>query len=312
MNKKWFFIIISVFAVFVIAVSFVTLKLVSVEKKRTGKIDVAEILYERADQFLQKNQEGKAISGFVRVINQYSGSPYAEKSLRGLASIYSRKGDYAKSGYYYRRLLKNFPGIKDAEKIRSELENSNMRRLVSPVITEDSVEYIVVKGDSLYAIAKRFNTTVALIKRVNALQSNTIKSGQRLKISVSNFSILIDVSKNVLTLKKDGEPFKTYPVAAGKDDSTPLGVFVIADKMVKPVWTNPEGEVIPPDSEEYELGERWLGLSAQGYGIHGTCDADSIGKHVTAGCVRMHNRDVIELYDIVTEGTEVEIIGGVR
>lgn len=310
MNQKLFFAIIAFIAVFVVAISFVTLKLVPAPKRHAGKIDEAEILYNRADQFLQELQEGRAVSGFVRVINQYSDSSYAEKSLRKLASIYSGKGDYAKAGYYHQRLLKNFPGVKDAEKIRSELEDSNMKRLVSPVVTEDSVEYVVVKGDSIYAIAKRFNTTVALVKRINALQSDTIKPGQRLKIGVSDFSILIDISRNLLVLKKDGEPFKTYPVASGEDNSTPMGVFTIADKMVKPVWTNLEGKVIAPDSEEYELGERWLGLSVQGYGIHGTNDVDSIGRHVTAGCIRMHNKDVIELYDIVTKGTKVEIVKG--
>ena len=36
--------------------------------------------------------------------------------------------------------------------------------------------------------------------------------------------------------------------------------------------------------------------------------AGSIGKQSSAGCVRMHNDDVIELYDIVPKGTEVTIV----
>ena len=49
-------------------------------------------------------------------------------------------------------------------------------------------------------------------------------------------------------------------------------------------------------------------ISVQGYGIHGTNDASSIGKQSTSGCIRMHNDDVVELYDMVPKGTEVEII----
>ena len=49
-------------------------------------------------------------------------------------------------------------------------------------------------------------------------------------------------------------------------------------------------------------------LSIHGYGIHGTNDDSSIGRQATAGCVRMHNSDVIELYDMVTKGTAVEIV----
>ena len=51
-------------------------------------------------------------------------------------------------------------------------------------------------------------------------------------------------------------------------------------------------------------------ISIPGYGIHGTNDESSIGKQLTAGCVRMHNDDVVELYDIVPKGTVVEIIDG--
>ena len=43
-------------------------------------------------------------------------------------------------------------------------------------------EYTVKKGDSLYQIAKRFNTTVDDIKRKNNLTSNTLSIGQKLKI----------------------------------------------------------------------------------------------------------------------------------
>ena len=48
-------------------------------------------------------------------------------------------------------------------------------------------------------------------------------------------------------------------------------------------------------------------LPVRGYGIHGTWDDNSIGKSESAGCIRMHNRDVEELYTLVTVGTPVEI-----
>lgn len=46
-----------------------------------------------------------------------------------------------------------------------------------------------------------------------------------------------------------------------------------------------------------------------GYGIHGTNAPESIGTAASHGCVRMRNEDVIQLYDIVPLGTEVQIIG---
>ena len=47
---------------------------------------------------------------------------------------------------------------------------------------ETPVEYIVKKGDSLYSIAKKFNTTVDSLKKKNNLTSNTLSIGQILKI----------------------------------------------------------------------------------------------------------------------------------
>lgn len=113
---------------------------------------------------------------------------------------------------------------------------------------------------------------------------------------MSIYSILIDTKNKSLTLYKDAEYFKTYPIAVGKSNTpTPKGKFKIISKSM-----NPGGP----------FGARWMGLSTPGghYGIHGTNNPSSIGKNVSKGCVRLLNKNVIELYDIVDIGTEVEII----
>ena len=65
--------------------------------------------------------------------------------------------------------------------------------------------------------------------------------------------------------------------------------------------------MIPPESPDNALGSRWLGFDIKGYGIHGTLQPDKIGQQVTAGCVRMRNADVEELYRILPYATEVVI-----
>jgi len=52
-----------------------------------------------------------------------------------------------------------------------------------------------------------------------------------------------------------------------------------------------------------------MGLSAQGYGIHGTNVPSSIGKAASHGCVRMRKQDLEELFEMVTVGTMVELQG---
>ena len=52
-----------------------------------------------------------------------------------------------------------------------------------PVIENDYINYIVKSGDTLYSIAKKYNTTVNEIKKINNLSSNTLTVGSILKIS---------------------------------------------------------------------------------------------------------------------------------
>jgi lipoprotein-anchoring transpeptidase ErfK/SrfK len=55
------------------------------------------------------------------------------------------------------------------------------------------------------------------------------------------------------------------------------------------------------------FGARWMRFY-NGYGIHGTNNPASIGKAVSNGCVRMFNRDVIQVYSKVDYGTPVRIV----
>jgi lipoprotein-anchoring transpeptidase ErfK/SrfK len=86
-----------------------------------------------------------------------------------------------------------------------------------------------------------------------------------------------------------------------------VGTFKIVNKLPNPTWFK-AGAVLPSDSPENILGSRWLGLDKKGYGIHGTTMPQDLGKQVTAGCVRMKNEEVEELYDIVGTGTEVTVV----
>jgi len=167
--------------------------------------------------------------------------------------------------------------------------------------------YTVKKGDSLYKIAMDHRTTVEFIKKKNGLESDTIYPDMKLKIVKGDFSIAVDKSDNVLQLTLEGDLIKKYSVATGANNGTPTGTFKVINKLEDPTWFH-AGAVVPPESPDNILGTRWLGIDKQGYGIHGTTKPNSIGKQETAGCVRMFNRDVEELYAVVPVGTKVTII----
>lgn len=112
-------------------------------------------------------------------------------------------------------------------------------------------------------------------------------------------AIVVNPLRNELTLLIDGLPRKTYKIALGKPETpTPVGVFFVINKYKN--WGS-------------GFGSRWIGLSVPWgfYGIHGTNRPHSIGTDASHGCIRMHNRDVEDLYERVGIGTKVIILGHV-
>jgi lipoprotein-anchoring transpeptidase ErfK/SrfK len=217
------------------------------------------------------------------------------------------KGDLRGAKKEYQKVLENTIDAEKLKDTRKAIEDISLKLLFSSALDEGSTQYTVKPGDVLIKIANKFNTTVDLIKRANNLKSDILNVGQTLKINTSPFSILVYKSQNLLFLKRGDEILKTYVVSTGKNNCTPVGTFKIVNKLPNPTWFK-AGAVLPSDSPENILGSRWLGLDKKGYGIHGTTMPQDLGKQVTAGCVRMKNEEVEELYDIVGTGTEVTVV----
>lgn len=216
--------------------------------------------------------------------------------------------DLLKARSLYKEIFTELIDLKDIEKVKAKIEELNMKILFSKALDEDSLLYEVKKGDSLDKIAKKFSTTIELIKKANGLSSDTIRVKDRLKVTKARFSVVIDKSQNLLFLKKSDEVFKTYVVSTGANNSTPVGSFKIINRVKNPVWFRKDiGAVVPPDSPKNILGSCWLGFNTPGYGIHGTTEPEHLGKQITEGCVRMRNEEIEELFTILPRGTQVTI-----
>ena len=223
------------------------------------------------------------------------------------AQALKTENSYLEALSIYEGIVEESQDSKLTEDAKRDIMALKIALLFSPTATDDSVVYIIKKGDTLGKIAKEYNTTVELLMRSNNLPSDLIRVGGRLKITTATYSVVVDRSQNVLILKSNEEVLKTYRVATGINNSTPLGEFKIVNKLKDPVWYK-AGAVVPSGSPENILGSRWMGISVTGYGIHGTTQPESIGEHVTAGCVRMREPDVQELYTILPVSAEVTII----
>jgi L,D-transpeptidase ErfK/SrfK len=120
--------------------------------------------------------------------------------------------------------------------------------------------------------------------------------------------IVISTSDHKLVLFSGDQILKIYDVAVGKPSTpSPKGEFKIVNHVKNPTWYGP-GTVVRPGKNN-PLGTRWMGLSAKGYGIHGTNVPSSIGKSASHGCIRMRQADIEELFDLVDVGVTVELRG---
>jgi lipoprotein-anchoring transpeptidase ErfK/SrfK len=107
-----------------------------------------------------------------------------------------------------------------------------------------------------------------------------------------------------------------YPVAVGRPGKQWFGWARIDGKHVQPAWSPPDvvkrdnprlPDVIPGGSPSNPMGAAALTLDRDEYAIHGTNRPDSIGTFASYGCIRMHNADILDLFQRVAVGTPVVV-----
>ena len=118
--------------------------------------------------------------------------------------------------------------------------------------------------------------------------------------------VLVSIPDRKLALFENGKVVRIYRIAVGKASTpSPAGEFKIVVRVSNPGYYH-KGQVIGAGKGN-PVGTRWMGLSAKGYGIHGTNQPKSIGKAASLGCIRMGKQDIEELFTLVEVGDAVQI-----
>jgi lipoprotein-anchoring transpeptidase ErfK/SrfK len=125
-------------------------------------------------------------------------------------------------------------------------------------------------------------------------------------------NLILKLKERKVYVYKGDKVVANYPVAVGKKGwETPTGDWYVMEKIVNPGWTSfKNGQVTKPGPKN-PLGERWIGFWTDGQdviGFHGTPSVKSIGTAASHGCVRMFDKDVKELFPLVTIGTTVKVV----
>jgi lipoprotein-anchoring transpeptidase ErfK/SrfK len=175
------------------------------------------------------------------------------------------------------------------------------------------------------AIAEKFHLSERLLGMLNpGLSFNQV--GQQIVVP----NVVLDESKGLVTkveVDKDrqtvkaygpsGELVAFYPATVGsKEKPSPVGTFKIISIDRNPTYRyDPKYQfkgiktdkpfVIGPGPNN-PVGLVWIGLSTEGYGIHGTPDPSRVSKSESHGCVRLTNWDVLALASMVKKGVPVQ------
>ena len=129
-------------------------------------------------------------------------------------------------------------------------------------------------------------------------------------------TVVVDTPNTYLYYVLGGGKAIRYGIGVGREGFTWSGVKTVDQKSEWPDWIPPTEMIqrqpyLPrfmAGGPQNPLGARAMYLSGTLYRIHGTNAPSTIGKHVSSGCIRMLNEDVIDLYARVRIGSKIVVL----
>jgi hypothetical protein len=182
------------------------------------------------------------------------------------------------------------------------------------VFAEDGLceSYRVNSGEDLWSIGKEYKVPHEILVAINNIRRpESLPAGQTIKVVKGPFHARIYRSSFTMDLYLQNNYVCSFAVGLGQPGKeTPTGLWRVKSdgKMIEPPWPDPvTGKILHKGDPGYALGSRWIGLEGlkgnaegrTGFGIHGTKDPETIGKKSSRGCVRLHNGDVIRVYNML-------------
>jgi hypothetical protein len=179
--------------------------------------------------------------------------------------------------------------------------------------------YSVQPGDTIDRIAQKCKVPWQLLARINGLMppgtpnnDETVKhqplpAGKELKVVQGPFDAVVQLDKRQLTLMVQNRYAGRFSIGVGRDQPKLDGQYTVGDKKLNPTYYGPDGITISPNDPKNPLGGAWIGLTDR-IGIHGAADPQSIGRDDNRGAICVSDRDLQDLYGILSVGSRVTIV----
>lgn len=167
--------------------------------------------------------------------------------------------------------------------------------------------YEVQPGERLEDIGEKYSVPWELLAKINGIDDPaSLRPGERLKVVRGPFQAVVSLEKRELTLMtNDGSYAGRFKIGIGSEHPPMEGTYAVSEKVINPVYYGRDRAISAEDPAN-PLGERWIGLG-KNMGIHGTNSPENIGRTDLAGSISMSERDVEDVYDILSLGSRVTI-----
>jgi lipoprotein-anchoring transpeptidase ErfK/SrfK len=284
------------------------------EDKADAAIIKAQVLLDRAkfspgeiDGKLGENAQ-KALSAFAEAKGMVSGKALKAEVWTALAE--TSKDPVITEYTISERDLKG-PFL---EKLPAKMEDMKSLKALSYASPREAIAEKFHMSEGLLVTlnsGKRFDRAGEVIFVVNVLNKQAKLTIGRVEVDKSR--------QTVRAFDPSGALIAFFPATVGSEEKpTPSGNFKVVSTDANPNYRyNPDYKFKGVKSKEAftiqpgpnnPAGSYWIGLSAEGYGIHGTPNPSKISKSESHGCVRLTNWDVVSLGSNIRKGTPVVFV----
>jgi len=179
--------------------------------------------------------------------------------------------------------------------------------------------YIAKQGETIEQIARQYNVSWELLARINGLMppgatsdQNDVKNrplpeGMELKVVRGPFDAVVQLDKRELTLMLQNRYAGRFPIGVGRDQPQLDGEYTVCNKTLNPAYHGPDNVKFASRDPQNPLGTAWIGLTDH-IGIHGASDPGSVGRDDNRGTICVGQRELQDLYGILSVGSRVKIV----